>query len=100
MNGCAIGRLNRWAAALLEFDFTVTHIKGPTNKVCDSLSRLPVPLPGELKAPSPKGNSVPSSDIIRDATAKLAHADYLPEEILCSVTCLSQLPDQSPLKCP
>ena len=26
--GCAIGRLNRWAAELLEFDFIATHIRG------------------------------------------------------------------------
>ena len=44
LGGCAIGRLNRWAAQLMEYDFCVKHIKGTSNCVADSLSRLPVPL--------------------------------------------------------
>ena len=31
--GCASSRLNRWAAALSGFDFTVFHIKGTSNSV-------------------------------------------------------------------
>ena len=79
----------------MEYDFHVTHIKGASNTVCDSLSRLPVPPPGTLKAPSPKGigNSRPSSEIVRDAAVNYTHVDYLPEEVLFSVSCLSQLPD-------
>ena len=96
MNGCAIGRLNRWAAALLEFDFTITHIKGPTNKVCDSLSRLPVPPPGELKAQAPKGTPVDTTQLIKGASVKSANMHCLPEEVTCAVSCLSQLPDPKP----
>merc|ERR1711888_294889 len=44
LGGCAIGRLNRWAAQLMEYDFVVKNIKGSSNCVADSLSRLPVPL--------------------------------------------------------
>ena len=43
LGGCASSRLNRWAAALSGFDFNVVHIKGTSNRVCDSLSRLPSP---------------------------------------------------------
>ena len=43
LGGCASSRLNRWAAALSGFDFQVIHIKGTSNRVCDSLSRLPSP---------------------------------------------------------
>ncbi|CAL4219676.1 unnamed protein product, partial [Meganyctiphanes norvegica] len=43
LGGCASSRLNRWAAALSGFDFQVVHIKGTSNRVCDSLSRLPSP---------------------------------------------------------
>ena len=42
MNGCAAGRLSRWAAALMEYSFTIKHIKGSKNCTADSLSRLPV----------------------------------------------------------
>lgn len=44
MGGCAMGRLNRWAAQLMEYDFVIKHIKGSSNCIADSLSRLPVPL--------------------------------------------------------
>ena len=52
LGGCAIGRLNRWAAALMMYDFVAYHIKGSENKICDSLSRLPVP---------PKGSTIVSA---------------------------------------
>ena len=42
LGGCATGRLNRWAAQLMEYDFTVKHIKGVSNKAADALSRLPI----------------------------------------------------------
>ena len=42
LGGCATGRLNRWAAQLMEYSFTVKHIKGSSNCTADSLSRLPV----------------------------------------------------------
>ncbi|CAL4127303.1 unnamed protein product [Meganyctiphanes norvegica] len=55
LGGCATGRLNRWAAALMEFDFTVKHIKGSSNSTADSLSRLPVCTPGTQQAHYPGG---------------------------------------------
>ena len=39
----------------MEYDFDITHIKGASNKTCDSLSRLPVPIRGELKTPFSTG---------------------------------------------
>ena len=38
LGGCATGRLNRWAALLMEYDFDITHIKGASNKTSDNLS--------------------------------------------------------------
>ena len=38
LGGCAMGRLNRWAAQLMEYDFVITHIKGASNKTCESLT--------------------------------------------------------------
>ena len=61
LGGCATGRLNRWAAQLMEYNFVITHIKGASNKTCDSLSRLPVPSAGDLKAPYPTGTGSPVS---------------------------------------
>ena len=42
LGGCATGRLNRWAAQLMEYNFKVKHIKGSSNSTADSLSRLPM----------------------------------------------------------
>ena len=42
LGGCATGRLNRWAAQLMEYNFTVKHIKGSSNCTADNLSRLPM----------------------------------------------------------
>ncbi|CAL4108230.1 unnamed protein product, partial [Meganyctiphanes norvegica] len=42
LQGCAAGRLSRWATSLMEYSFTVKHIKGSSNNTADSLSRLPV----------------------------------------------------------
>ena len=42
LGGCATGRLNRWAAQLMEYNFRVKHIKGSSNSTADSLSRLPI----------------------------------------------------------
>ena len=53
LGGCAAGRLNRWAASLMEYSFTVKHIKGSSNKAAESLSRLPVVSPGTDSAPFP-----------------------------------------------
>ncbi len=53
LGGCAAGRLSRWAAGLMEYSFTVKHIKGSSNRTADSLSRLPVCTPGTDSAPFP-----------------------------------------------
>ena len=37
-----MGRLNRWAALLMEFNFVIKHIKGSSNTTADNLSRLPL----------------------------------------------------------
>ena len=53
LGGCAAGRLSRWAVGLMEYSFTVKHIKGTSNSTADSLSRLPVVTPGTVSAPFP-----------------------------------------------
>ena len=97
LGGCVTGRLNRWAAQLTEYDFTITHIKGASNRTCDNLSRLPVPPPGELRAPFPTGvgSSVTSTVLASDMSVKSVQVDYsfIAEEIVQSVACLAQLPD-------
>ena len=97
LGGCAIGRLNRWAAKLMDYDFTISHIKGITNKTCDSLSRLPVPPAGELLAPFPTGVGKPVSaaSLAGDLSVKCAAVQHIfaAEEIVHSVYCLAQLPD-------
>ena len=94
LGGCAIGRLNRWAAALMEYDFHATHIKGASNKICDSLSRLPVPPKGELLAtpPSQVGQTVSSEDLARITSVKCVEMESA-EGIMDSVHCLALLPD-------
>ena len=42
LGGCAMGRLNRWAALLMEFNFIIKHIKGSSNTTADNLSRFPL----------------------------------------------------------
>ena len=53
LNGAAAGRLSRWAAALMEYSFTVKHIRGTSNSTADSLSRLPVVDKDAISAPFP-----------------------------------------------
>ena len=62
LGGMAAGRLNRWAAALMEYSFSIKHIKGKSNLTADSLSRLPVCEKSEIdnsvaSAPYPVGSS-------------------------------------------
>ena len=97
LGGCATGRLNRWAAQLMEYDFTVIHIKGVSNKTCDSLSRLPVPPAGELQVPCPTGVRRPVSvtSLASDLLVKNVEAQHMfnEDEIVQTVACLAQLPD-------
>ena len=75
--GCASGRMNRWCVDLMEYNFTAQHIKGDKNKVSDSLSRLPQPLPNNLLIED-SGHGIPG---------------YTTEEFVkLSVKCLSVLP--------
>ena len=94
LGGCAIGRLNRWAVALMDYDFTAKHIKGSNNQICDSLSRLPVPPKGELLASSPTqvGKIVKSEDLAKNMSVKYAEIESA-NGIMDSVKCLAQLPD-------
>ena len=95
LGGCATGRLNRWAAALMEYDFIAKHIKGSENQICDNLSRLPVPPKGSNLAtvPNDSGKSVSSDELARNMSVK-----YMSEEqdsssgIMNIVKCLSMLP--------
>ena len=97
LGGCATGRLNRYAAMLMEFDFTVIHIKGSSNKICDSLSRLPVQPPGQLHAPYPTetGRPISSATLASNLSTKSATFDpiFYTDEIMTSVSCMAQLPD-------
>ena len=96
LGGCATSRLNRWAAALMEYDFTASHIKGANNKVCDSLSRLPVPAQGELQVPSPTGVGQPVTidDLSRKMSVKhIDYEDVSAQEAMTTASCLSLLPD-------
>ena len=73
LNGCAVGRLQRWAIELMEYDFTPRHIKGDMNKIADNLSRLPQPTQGSLLIPEERSIMVvnclatlPADDSIGD----------------------------------
>ena len=97
LGGCATGRLNRWAAQLMEYDFDITHIKGASNKTSDNLSRLPVPPPGKLQAPAPVGIGRPVSSATLISNMSVKSADIVPhfvaDEVMQSVICFAQLPD-------
>ncbi|CAL4115983.1 unnamed protein product, partial [Meganyctiphanes norvegica] len=56
LGGCASGRLNRWAVSLMEYSFVIKHIKGTSNSVADSLSRLPVSVSSDQGAAYPAGD--------------------------------------------
>ena len=59
LGGCASGRLNRWKVSLMEYSFVIKHIKGTSNSVADSLSRLPVSVSGDRGAAYPAGDVMP-----------------------------------------
>ena len=95
LGGCATGRLNRWAAYLMEYDFNATHIKGTSNKICDNLSRLPIPSVGELQTPSPTGvgRMVSSTELAQNMSVKYSEVEQSGYEVMDSVSCLAQLPN-------
>ena len=90
LGGCATGRLNRWAAEMMEYDFVITHIKGASNKTCDSLSRLPVPPPGDLQVPLPVGMGRPVSSSALAGSLSVKSATFEPifnvDDIMTSVS--------------
>ena len=86
MGGCAIGRLNRWAAQLTEYDFVIKHIKGTSNCVADSLSRLPVPM-DKSGARYPDGRLQELGDLPQ--VCKL-QADQSENEIMVTVKWLAE----------
>ena len=96
LGGCAIGRLNRWAAALMEYDFVASHIKGSENKICDSLSRLPVPPQGSTVASSPdqEGHTISSEELAASMSVKCIQECESESAvgIMDTVKCLAQLP--------
>ena len=96
LGGCAIGRLNRWAAALMMYDFVAYHIKGSENKICDSLSRLPVPPKGSTMASSPdqECHTVSSEELAASMSIKCLQESESESAvgIMDTVKCLSQLP--------
>ena len=73
LNGCAAGRLSRWATALMEFNFQVKHIRGSSNCTADSLSRLPIVTKGDVSAPFPDVENVDNLDL--PASIKFIAAD-------------------------
>ncbi|CAL4089219.1 unnamed protein product, partial [Meganyctiphanes norvegica] len=95
LGGCATGRLNRWAAQLMEHNFTISHIKGASNRTADSLSRLPVPPKGELGAPFPSsaGKPIPAATLAGELSAKSVDVMFVADEMINTVSCLAQLPD-------
>ena len=97
LGGCATGRLNRWTAQLMEYNFTISHIKGVSNKTCDSLSRLPLPAAGELRAPFPSvvGRPIPAATLAGELFIKKVDdaVMFVAEEMIHTVACLAQLPD-------
>ena len=87
-----MGRLNRWAALLMEFNFIIKHIKGSSNTTADNLSRLPVCLDGGETAVYPSGRlqqlgELPAAYLV-DMTV-MADVQMLarqPQEEVCDVT--------------
>ena len=97
LGGCATGRLNRWAALLMEYTFTIKHIKGSSNYTADNLSRLPVCKSGSNQASYPGGGvtqlaALPTLKKIEffceeeQLMAEVQNLAYCPQEDIASVT--------------
>ena len=94
LGGCAAGRLSRWAASLMEYSFTVKHIKGSSNSTADSLSRLPVVTPGTVSAPFPpvqdaSGMALPQSIIGKSRVPEIKKIEVSFTDIIDDVKHLS-----------
>ena len=95
LNGCAAGRLSRWATSLMEYSFTVKHIRGTSNATADSLSRLPVVDKGSISAPFPSVQNATNfnlPDSIKKVDSEIIvdckHLAYYPSnvETLCTIS--------------
>ena len=75
LKGCAAGRLSRWAIALMEYSFTVKHIKGTSNCTADSLSRLPVVDKNSISAPFPNVQNATNMNLPQ--SIKLVESDLI-----------------------
>ena len=95
LGSLASGRLSRWAVALMEYSFTAVHIKGASNNICDNLSRLPVPNPGQLTASLPISDKNPiSSRDLNTAVSAQVEKRIPAEEIMMCVAQLAESPDE------
>ena len=96
MGGCAAGRLNRWAASLMEFSFTVKHIKGSANKAADGLSRLPVVSTGSHTAPFPPVQSISGMQLPDALTSRpvVNEIDLVSSNVMGDVKLLSGNPSE------
>ena len=106
LGGCATGRLNRWAAKLMEYTFTVKHIKGSSNYTADNLSRLPVCESGSNQASYPGGGvtqltalpTIKKIEIVceeEQLMAEVQNLAYCPQEDIAWVT-VAQVIGQTP----
>ena len=95
LNGCAAGRLSRWATALMEYSFVVKHIRGSSNYTADSLSRLPVVDKDSISAPFPSVQNATNMNLpetIKKVESEiLVDVKYLAfypiaEETLCTIS--------------
>ncbi|CAL4061487.1 unnamed protein product, partial [Meganyctiphanes norvegica] len=97
LQGCAAGRLSRWATSLMEYSFTVKHIKGSSNNTADSLSRLPVVTPGTVSAPFPMVQDTSNMDL--PLGIKSAAVNKVEAEVLYDVKHLAFNPDLNIAPC-
>ena len=89
LKGCAAGRLSRWAAALMEYSFTVKHIRGKCNRTADSLSRLPVVDRNSVSAPFPDIQNATNFDL----PASIKKLEFSDSDLIFDIKCLSFYPD-------
>lgn len=75
--GRASARIARWAARLLEYNFTTEYVQGNKNVTADFLSRLPLKVPEEEIL-----NSDVSDELIAHVTTVLSTSTVNSEELL------------------
>ena len=95
LKGCAAGRLSRWAAALMEYSFTVKHIRGTCNHTADSLSRLPVVDKNSVSAPFPDIQNATNFDL----PASIKKLEFSDSDLIFDIKCLSFYPDSEFTSC-